>query len=152
MTKNQLTTTYALVGLLIFLLLIVIVSGSLPESTFQLASESRLPKWIALPAGLGRNHVSLEMSYYILPWGSDAKFTLKDSKGRILGKLNGKVKCNEPIELKKPPPGFAHGYPSYEAITVNGITEIIEHKKMEPIFYITDDPIILKQISTIGCG
>ena len=38
-------------------------------------------------------------------------------------------------------------YPAYEAITVNGITQIIEHKKMEPIFYVTDDAAVAKQFS-----
>jgi hypothetical protein len=33
-----------------------------PESTFELASESRLPKWIALPPGLTRADVSITMS------------------------------------------------------------------------------------------
>jgi hypothetical protein len=39
----------------------------------------------------------------------------------------------------------------YEAITVDGVTEIIEHRKMEPIFFVTDDPAVRKQIAEIGC-
>jgi hypothetical protein len=152
MTKNLRTAMYALVGVFTVFLIFEFAGGLLPESTFQLASESRLPKWIAPPSGLNRKEVSLEMSYYTKLWGSDAKFTLKDSNGRILENLNGKVKCNGPIELKKPPAGFEHSYPSYEAITVNGITEIIEHRRTEPIFYIVDDPAVLKEISAIGCG
>ena len=35
----------------------------IPESTFILASESRLPKWITLPQGFKRSEVSLTMSY-----------------------------------------------------------------------------------------
>src|SRR5260370_28279158 len=38
-----------------------------PESTFQLASESRLPKWITLPPGLTRSDVSIKMSYFTWP-------------------------------------------------------------------------------------
>ena len=45
-----------------------------------------------------------------------------------------------------PPPGFPPGYPAYEVITVNGITDIIEHRKMEPIFYVTDDPAVWKEL------
>jgi hypothetical protein len=56
------------------------------------------------------------------------------------------VKGSEPLYLKHPPLGFPAGYPSYEIITVNGITEIIEHRKMEPIFYITDDPAVWKEL------
>ncbi|HEV7219212.1 MAG TPA: hypothetical protein VGN39_10085 [Terriglobales bacterium] len=111
-----------------------------PESTFQLASESRLPKWITLPAGLTRADVSLTMSYYTKPWpwGWDTTFILKDAKGQVLTKVYGKD--------KHPPPGFPPGYPGYEIITVNGITDIIEHRKMEPIFYVTDDPAIWKEL------
>ena len=37
-------------------------------------------------------------------------------------------------------------YPSYEIISVNGLTEIIEHRRMEPIFYLTDDPHVKQQL------
>jgi len=40
----------------------------------------------------------------------------------------------------------ASGYPSYEVITLNGITDIIEHRRMEPIFYVTDDPAVWKEL------
>ncbi len=108
----------------------------IPESTFELASESRLPKWITLPPGLTRADVSITMSYYSKPWGGSATFILRDTKGKIRTKVHGKVKG-----LESPP-----GYPSYSVITVNGITEIIEHRKPEPIFYITDDPAVWKEL------
>jgi hypothetical protein len=117
-----------------------------PESTFVLANESRLPKWITLPPGQTRTDVSIRMSYYIKPWGSSATFILQDTKKRILTKVDGKVKGKEPIQLKNPPQGFPHGYPAYEVITVNGITEIIKHRKPEPIFYVTDDPAVWKEL------
>jgi hypothetical protein len=117
-----------------------------PESTFELASESRLPKWITLPPGLTRADVSITMSYYVMPWGGSATFLLKDTKGQIRTKVNGKVPGLGPNQLKHPPSGFPLGYPAYEVITVNGITEIIEHRKPEPIFYITDDPAVWKEL------
>jgi hypothetical protein len=137
---------------LLLLFLALTVAGStigcewFPESTFELASESRLPKWITTPPGLTRADVSITMSYYIKPWGGSAIFMLKDAKGQIRIKLYGKVKGLEPFQLKHAPPGFPAGYPSYEIITVNGITEIIEHRKMEPIFYITDDAAVWKEL------
>ncbi len=137
-----------------FLLFLVAltISGSavacewFPESTFELASESRLPKWITLPPGLARADASITMSYYIKPWGRSVTFILRDAKRQMRTKVDGKVKGLYPLELKHPPPGFPPGYPSYEVITVNGITEIIEHRKMEPIFYITDDPAVWKEL------
>jgi hypothetical protein len=52
-----------------------------PESTFLLASESRLPKWITLPPGLTRSDVSITMSYFAWP---SAGFVLQDAKGQTL--------------------------------------------------------------------
>lgn len=117
-----------------------------PESTFELASESRLPKWITIPPQHTRADVFITMSYYVKPWGRSATFKLQDTKGFILTKVDGKQKGYEPFHLKHPPQGFAPGYPAYEIITVKGITEIIEHRKMEPIFYITDDAAVWKEL------
>ena len=117
-----------------------------PEATFELASASRLPKWITLPPGLTRADVSIMMSYYVWPWGGSAIFLVRDKQGRILQKIHAKVRGLGPNKLKHPPPGFPPGYPAYEVISANGITEIIEHRKMEPIFYITDDPAVWKEL------
>jgi hypothetical protein len=120
--------------------------GWFPESTFELASESRLPKWITLPPGLTRADVSLSMSYYVWPWGRRATFVLRGAKGKTLTKASGKVRGLGPNQLKESRPGSPVGYPSYEVITVNGMTEIIEHRKMEPTFYVSDDPAVRKEL------
>jgi hypothetical protein len=117
-----------------------------PESTFELASESRLPKWIILPPGHTRADVSVTMNYYVKPWGRSVTFIFQDQKGKMLAKVDGKQRGLEPFHLKNPPQVFARGYPSYEIVTVDGITEIIEHRKMEPIFYVTDDPAVWKEL------
>ena len=120
----------------------------LPESTFKLANESRLPKWITLPSGRTRADVTITMSYYDnpWPWGTNVKITLQDATKQILVKAYGKEKDGGPFQLKHPPAGFPPGYPVYEVITANGITDIVEHRKMEPIFYITDDPAVWKEL------
>jgi hypothetical protein len=84
------------------------------------------------------------MNYYISPAGRDAKFILKDSKGKKLAEIKGKVKGLGPLQLRDPPQGFDPGYPAFEVVVAGGVTEIIEHKKMEPIFYVNDDPAIRK--------
>ncbi|MGH9662387.1 MAG: hypothetical protein ACRD96_27800, partial [Bryobacteraceae bacterium] len=78
-------------------------------------------------------------------------FELLDAKKeRKIAVMEGTKKGLEPRQLKPPPPGYALGYPMYETITVRGITEIIEHRKMEPIFYITDDPAVLSELGVSG--
>jgi hypothetical protein len=120
--------------------------GFFPESTFELANESRLPKWFTLPKELSRSDVNVTMSYYIKPSGRTATFTLLNAKNQKLAEVKGTQTGLEPLMLKNPRPGFPSGYPSYEIITANGITEIIEHRKMEPIFYITDDPAVWAEL------
>ena len=37
-------------------------------------------------------------------------------------------------------------YPRYEVLTANGVTEAIEHRRMEPLFYISDDPEVRREL------
>jgi len=141
---------FASVSLALILLLFK-ACEEFPESSFTLASESRLPKWITLPSGLTRANASITMNYYINPWGRSATFVVQSADKQTISKLTGKMRCGQPFELKNPPQGFLTYYSSYEAITVNGITEIIEHRKMEPIFYVTDDATVRKEYNAAGC-
>lgn len=127
------------------LLLLVIIAGC-AEGNFELASESRLPKWFKLPEGMGREDVSVTMDTYLFPTEKSI-FKLRDKKGNKLSVVRGKRYGGHlyPKELKNPPPGYPKGYPSYEIIIANGVIDIIEHRKMEPIFYTTDDPAIWKE-------
>jgi len=149
-TKIPRLWRYLLVGAVATLASTIIYQGlrMFPESAFQLASESRLPKWITLPPGLTRSTVSITMSYFTWP---SAGFILQDAKGQTLEKVDGKVKCSD-FRMKNPPQGFPPGYPRYTEIVVKGTSEMIEHRKMEPVFYITDDPAVWKEYRTVGCG
>ena len=143
---------WLLLGATVTILALAIIGCEyFPESTFQLASESRLPKWITLPPRLTRADVSITMSYYSGSSGWTAVFVLRDSKGKLLEKAYSKVRCSKPFQLKNPPQGFPPGYPAYEEITVKGTTEMIEHRKMEPVFYISDDPAVWKEYQAVGC-
>jgi hypothetical protein len=52
----------------------------------------------------------------------------------------------ECVEFKSPPAGFPEGYPCYKVLKINGITDIIELRKMETFFYMTDDPAVWKEL------
>jgi hypothetical protein len=103
-----------LCGLALVLVATTAVMGSMigcrwfSESTFELAKESRLPKFIVLQRGVTRAEVSMTMSYYVKPWARSATFTLRDEKGRIRTRLDGKLKglvyINNPEFLKLLPP------------------------------------------------
>ena len=117
-----------------------------PESSFDLAQESRLPKWFTLPANLTRSQVTVHLDYYILPWGRRADFTFLGPRKEVLARVNGTAVGKEPLTLKIQPPGFPPGYPAYELITVRGVTDLVEHRKMEPTFYIADDPAVRNEL------
>jgi hypothetical protein len=117
-----------------------------PESSFELAQESRLPKWFTLPHGLSRSDVTVTMNYYVESSGRTSKFILRDQKKQKLAEVTGTQKGSVPLKLKKSGDGTSFSYPLYELVTANGITEIIEHRRMEPKFYITDDPAVLAEL------
>ena len=144
MRKKQMETFRAIILFLTFSLLSS--CGIFPESSFNLSDTSRIPTWFELPEGVNRTNVSVKMDYYITPLGRSATFTFMTKDGETLGKAEGAQKGLHPNKLKNPPEGFPPWYPSYEVITVNGITEVIEHRKMEPTFYITDNPQVLEEL------
>ena len=113
-----------------------------PESTFELSPNSRLPKWFTVPPGMTRRDLTVTMSYYVKPTGPDVTFELFDSRKHRLAKLRGAF-------LRDPHGGRSGrelpGYPAYEVITVNGIVDIVEHRRMEPVFYVTDDPDVWRE-------
>ena len=130
--------------------LFLVGCGWFPESSFSLAPESRLPKWFSLLPGQSRANVSVTMDYYIGPSGRTATFTLRDSNGLVVAKVTGKQQGLEPLKRKEQLPGYPNGYPSYEVISIGGVTEVIEHRQMEPIFYVTDDPAVLAELASHG--
>ena len=123
---------------------VVIGCRYFPESTFELADDSRLPRWVVLPPEATRSIISVTMSYYLKPWGNDVTFTIHG--GGRLTEVSGKRRCKDPFHLKKPTGESASYYPAYEFVTVNGISEVIEHRKMEPVFYISDDDEVRQAI------
>ena len=138
-------------GVLLVLGLLLKACQYFPESSFELASDSRLPKWIVLPSGLVRANVSVTLNYYTLPYVSSVTTMLQNTGKQERKEVYGTEKCQPGFQLKENQEGFPPGYPAYIPVTINGITEIIEHRKMEPIFYVTDDPTVWKQYREFGC-
>src|SRR5437879_13303574 len=61
------------------------------ESQFELAPESRLPRWVPVPAGYSRSDLVLEAYYYVPPFPvDDTVFVLRSHDGRKLRDLSGK--------------------------------------------------------------
>ena len=115
------------------------------ESNFTLASESKLPKSTILPPGLTRKDVSVTLALYAPLRGPDAKFVIRDRKGKKLAEVKGKTQG--PATSKYLP-----------IVSDEGDTEIIElqpyreHANMEQngravaLFYVIDDPAIANEL------
>jgi len=126
--------------------------GNVPESIFQLAPESRLPRWFTLPRNVSRSDVTVTLAYYI-QWRRVAVFTLWDAHGTKLDEIEGRQRGLEPIQSlqarcsdrrRERRAGESNPCADYEVITARGVTEIIEHKIFGPVFHISDDPAIRK--------
>ena len=100
-----------------------------PEATFELAKQSRLPRWFESYVSADGGEFHVEMNYYVEPGGKVAEFLLKDKNNKVQSKV---------ISDKIPEAQLSNYYPMRLRVTVNGVTETIEHKKMEPLFYIID--------------
>ena len=124
---------------------IVIINGC-KESSFELSEESRLPAWFEVPVGMTRTDLKVSMDYYIRPSGRKAVFKLRDKNNRVLHKLIGVPRGLEPLKPKNQPVGSPRNRPFYEIITIDGITDIIEHRVRGPVFHTTDDPAIWKEL------
>ena len=121
------------------------------ESTFDLASDSRLPRGLATPSGFTRSDVSVTLDFYT---PGPAKFTLRDKSGKKLATVTGEVK-GEPIYLKTPPDPLT---PAYEIVVINGVAEIMEcipyrenanmvqNGRIVALFKVIDDPSLKKEL------
>lgn len=134
-------------GLLVLLAACHPVRGC-AESEFDLAPESRLPKWFTLPTGVQRTDVTVKLTYYGPLLGSQgtATVTLRTQQGRTLNQIAATLKGQEPQTLQPYSGTGRIPYPMYEVLTANGITEVIEHRRMEPVFYVTDDPEVRRKL------
>ncbi len=135
----------------VFLLFAILfgLTGCL-ESSFQLSGDSRLPKWFDVDDGADRNNFSVTMDLYSTFSGGEAVFKLFQ-KDKIFYIQEYTISTDEQpnirsVQLKSPSEGFQKGYPKYKVIKINGITDIIELRKMEPFFYMTDDPAVWKEL------
>jgi hypothetical protein len=112
------------------------------EAKFILAPDSRLPTWLSIPGNLQRSDVVVVLKYLTPSRQSDdAVVEIQDRNGQTLASVHGQSCWHPAMQNKKNKfGGFDSGvYPRYRYITVNGVAEVIEHRKMEPVFHVSDD-------------
>ena len=128
----------------VILILLTLTITGCAESSFTLSQDSRLPKWFEVPEGMSRNDLKVTMDYYIS--GKTIFKLYKKGSFFYLKKVIGITRDDRPLKLQNPPSGFPKNYPRYTVIIVIGMLDIVEHRKLEPVFYMTDDPSIWKEL------
>ena len=135
---------------IVVLAIIAIVLTGCLEASFELAPGSRLPKWVDVPKNTNRSDVVVTMDYYSTSTGGKYVFKVFDKKNhRTLQKVSLATEDYPSVrtrELDNPPAGYPKSYPAYNVVTINGVTDITERRKMEPVFYMTDDPVVWKEL------
>jgi len=139
----KVTSFSRLVGLMVAVLCTASCAalGGGVEATFVLAPDSRLPSWVSIPNNLQRSDVVVVLKYLTPSRQSDdAVVEIQDRQGRRLSSVHGQFCWHPTMQTKKNKfGGFdPDAYPLYAYVTVNGIVEVIEHRK-EPIFRISDN-------------
>ena len=130
--------------IIIIVLIAAIGVTGCAESKFILAPESRLPLWFTIPEGETPQDYTVSLTYYIWPSGREAVLELKKKDSWwVTKKVKGSQRGLSPLVLKNSTDGR---YPSYEVITADGVTDIVEHRRMEPVFYTVDNPDVWSEL------
>jgi len=93
-----------------------------------------------------RTDVGVALIYYIGSAGRTATVILHTRQGKELQRVVATQRGTEPLTLEPHADTGRIPYPTYEVLTANGITEVIEHRRMEPVFYINDDPAVRRKL------
>ncbi len=130
-----------------FILLVACSTRGCVESEFHLAKDSRLPIWFNIPDGIQREDLDVTLTYYTTGPADLTLLDIREGKSKTLTKIKGN-NMHHPeywAWAQKDRPKRSH--PLYVVINVDGISEIIEHKKIAPIFYISNEAAVQNTIS-----
>ena len=114
--------------------------GWFPESTFYLSEDSKLPGWFDVPPGYNRRQLTVK-NYYFLPPAFLSFIGKENIKSSLIGPPPKSIILETKFGIKDyyPDSGVIDTtYPIFYEIHIDGRKDVIEHKKMEPIFYVVD--------------
>lgn len=121
----------------------MLLSGCV-ESEFNLAQDSKLPKWLSLPEGIERKDIIVTLTYYT---DSDVKISMHKQGGwfSTIQSVSGTSKWHPEYWAWAQEDWPLRSHPGFTVIEVKGSSEIIEHKTMEPVFYVSSE----KQVQNV---
>jgi len=132
----------------IFLLSLVACSSrGCVESEFHLAKESRLPVWFKVPDGMNRQDLDVVLTYYTTGPADITLVNIREGRSKSLKTVKGENHHHPEYWAWAQQDWPKRSHPSFVVINVDGVLEIIEHKKMEPLFYISNEAAVQRTIS-----
>ena len=117
------------------------------EASFTLSPESPVPVWFTLPAGMTRQDVTITMDSWLGPVSRTKTFTLLDKTGKRLDRVIADAAGREPIKLSI---SEYPSYPSFEFVTVRGVSEVLEYRQLGPVVLVNRDPKVRAQVEKIA--
>jgi len=111
-----------------------------------------LPKWFVIPEGKNAHDFTVRIDLHSTIGGGGGKTVIKlYEKDKLFPVEAFTITIEEQpdtlsVQLKNPPESFPKGYPAYIVATINDVSDIIEFRKMEPVFYMTDDPAVWEEL------
>jgi hypothetical protein len=116
-----------------------------PESTFTLAPESRLPRWVDLH-GKQRSEVDIRVDFIVpLLSRAYAQVTVTDRRGSVIMI----ARAEEPgagVQTAKGAPAHLD-YPNYTVAAMSGTVDIFEQRAATNTLYMCDDPAVWAKLA-----
>lgn len=118
------------------------------ESQFLLEEGSRLPVWFAVPPGIPRMKLEVALVYYgpLLPGPRTATIELREKGGRVLERVVATLAGTAPQTMESDSGVGPRPYPLYEVLTVDGVSDVVEHATRGPRFQMTDDRAVRERL------
>ena len=117
-------------------------AGCILKSDFTLANDSRLPRSLKLPPGVTRSSSAVTLVEFT---DGSVSFSLKNKEGALLAEVRGQLSTRMDVDGNKN--NDVTSYPRYTLVTLDGGDEVLEFRRPGPIFYLTDDPMIISRFS-----
>ena len=134
---NHFKLSYICLGLALFFLFVACdPKCEFIDSKFNLANESRLPKWFSVPTNHSRTDVTVTIATYSSWSGMKARVIARGPapEYQVIFEGVGTLEIHPMTEQL----GYDK-YPLYSIVNINGIEEILEQQRPEDIVYISDD-------------
>ncbi len=106
-------------------------------SEFELAPDSRLPRWMQRPSGYQRADVTVRIAFYTPPVDvENVVAEMFHSHGKRLDRQTGRF-------FQFPGDTPVGRFPRWSIVVINGVMEVLEFRRLDSLYYVTDDKTLI---------